>query len=108
MVWLTDEHDRIMPRRLRVLRAIVEYRTAHGYSPTLREVAQIVGRHKTTVFEHVIELRRSGYLAPHTPAQQRTMIPTEKGVAAVNRTQAGRTPYGAHGAADPAENGGGA
>lgn len=47
----------------RVLEAIIQYINRHGYAPTLREIAEIVGvTSPATVHEHVIALIQKGYL----------------------------------------------
>jgi SOS-response transcriptional repressor LexA len=43
-----------------LLRAIREYQGAHGYSPTLREMARAIGRGTTATHTRLARLRREG------------------------------------------------
>ena len=49
-------------RQHRVLEFIRSYQGERGLSPTLEEVARHIGVHRVTVFGHVRELVRKGYL----------------------------------------------
>ncbi len=43
----------LTPKQLRILQLIRDHRIAHGYSPTMQELADELGVSKVTVFEHV-------------------------------------------------------
>ncbi len=46
-----------------VLSIISEFYRQHGYPPTIRQVCELVGTSSpSTVHEHVVALRRKGYL----------------------------------------------
>jgi SOS-response transcriptional repressor LexA len=44
------------------LDTIKAYIVAHDKSPTLQEIADLMGVSKVTIFEHVTELERKGYI----------------------------------------------
>jgi repressor LexA len=52
----------LTPKQLHVLRRIRDHRLAHGYSPTMQELADELGVSKVTIFEHVEALIRKGAL----------------------------------------------
>ena len=52
----------LTPRQLQIATRIRDYRSAHGYSPTLQELADELGVSKVTVFEHVGALVKKGVL----------------------------------------------
>ena len=52
----------LTPKQFRILRLIRDYRIAHGYSPTMQELAEELGISKVTVFEHVEALIKKGAL----------------------------------------------
>ncbi len=43
----------LTPKQLKILQLIRDHRIAHGYSPTMQELADELGVSKVTVFEHV-------------------------------------------------------
>jgi len=53
----------ITPRQLQVLRAVAELQQSRCYSPTIAEVAEVLGVSRTTAFEHIAVLREKGLLA---------------------------------------------
>jgi len=53
---------RLTPKQLRILTLIRDYQRKHGYSPTMQELADVLGVTKVTVFEHVTGLERKGLL----------------------------------------------
>jgi len=53
---------RLTPKQLRVLTLIRDYQRKHGYSPTMQELADVLGVTKVTVFEHVTGLEKKGVL----------------------------------------------
>jgi repressor LexA len=52
----------LTPKQLRILRLIRDYQRKHGYSPTMQEIADVLGVTKVTVFEHVTGLEKKGLL----------------------------------------------
>src|SRR5690349_24483547 len=48
----------LTPRQTDVIVAIRNYRHLHGYSPTMQELADMLGTSKVTIFEHVGALER--------------------------------------------------
>ncbi len=52
----------LTPKQLRILRLIRDHRIAHGYSPTMQELADELGVSKVTVFEHIEALIKKGAL----------------------------------------------
>lgn len=55
---------RLTPRQLQVLTLIRDYQNKHGYSPTMQELADMLGVNKVTVFEHVTGLEKKRSAAP--------------------------------------------
>ena len=53
---------RLTPKQLRILTLIRDYQRKHGYSPTMQELADVLGVTKVTVFEHVAGLEKKGLL----------------------------------------------
>src|SRR5262249_45577153 len=52
----------ITERQHRVLEFVRDFRARRGLAPTLEEIAKFLGVHRVTVFGHVRELIRKGYL----------------------------------------------
>jgi repressor LexA len=52
----------LTPKQFKILQLIRDYRIAHGYSPTMQELADALGISKVTVFEHVEALIKKGAL----------------------------------------------
>jgi len=48
------------PIQARIVEYIMQYRDVHGYSPTLQEIADHIGRSKVTVLAHVRTLQHKG------------------------------------------------
>ena len=59
----TESAIRLTPRQLELLRMIDEYQQSRCYSPTLAEMATALNISRSTVFEHIAELRRKGLLS---------------------------------------------
>ncbi len=53
---------RLTPKQLRILTLIRDYQRKRGYSPTMQELADVLGVTKVTVFEHVAVLEKKGLL----------------------------------------------
>ena len=60
---LTESAIRLTPRQLELLRMIAEYQQSRCYSPTLAEMAAALNISRSTVFEHISELRGKGLLS---------------------------------------------
>ena len=56
----TENH--LTPRQLQLLRAIASFQVSRCYSPTIAELANKLGISRSTVFEHIGELRRKDLL----------------------------------------------
>jgi repressor LexA len=64
-------------RQREILTFFETYRSRHGISPTLEEIAQSLGVNKVTVFGHVAELERKGVLARSKRGISRGLQPVE-------------------------------
>jgi len=49
---------------MEILQTFKQYQIQKRYSPTMRELAEHLGKSRTTVFEHCAALREKGYLTP--------------------------------------------
>ena len=63
---LKNPAERITPRQLAVLRLIAQFEGSQCYSPTIAELADELGVSRTTVFEHITELRKKELLTSST------------------------------------------
>ncbi|MCK4602475.1 MAG: transcriptional repressor LexA [Phycisphaerae bacterium] len=68
----------VTPRQLEILRYIRDYRSRHGYSPTMQEIGDQVGLTKVTVFEHVGALERKGLLIRGAKHKARSLRVSER------------------------------
>lgn len=74
----------LTPKQLHILTRIRDFRLAHGYSPTLQELASELGVSRVTVFEHVEALIEKGLLrrrrnkARSLELTPRAVLPHEK------------------------------
>jgi len=59
----TNPTTQVTPRQLQVLRIVAEFQQSQCYSPTIAEVAEVLGVSRTTAFEHIGALREKGLLA---------------------------------------------
>ncbi|MEI8196319.1 MAG: transcriptional repressor LexA [Phycisphaerae bacterium] len=67
------------PKQLNILIAIRDFRVRNGYSPTMQELADLLGVSKVTIFEHVEALeRKSLILRAHNRARSLEIAPTVK------------------------------
>ncbi len=71
------------PAQARILRMIVEYRSANGMNPTHRELAQRAGLAHATVWEHIEALREKN-LIRHV-RNHRSCYLTEEAIAWLGR-----------------------
>ena len=55
--------DRLTPRQLQLLKAIHLFQASRCYSPTIGELSLQLGTSRSTVFEHIAELRKKGLLS---------------------------------------------
>jgi len=53
----------VTPRQMEILTFLRDFRSRHGYSPTLQEIGDALGLTKVTVFEHVVALEKKGALS---------------------------------------------
>jgi len=67
----------LTPRQIQLLKAIVSFQQSRCYSPTLAELACELGISRSTVFEHIAELRKKGLLSA-CPGRARSLKPTSK------------------------------
>ncbi|MHC4720941.1 MAG: LexA family protein, partial [Planctomycetota bacterium] len=54
---LKKSTNQLTPRQLQLLTAINSFQTSQCYSPTMAELASELGISRSTVFEHIAELR---------------------------------------------------
>jgi repressor LexA len=69
--------SRLTPRQLQLLKVICSFQTSQCYSPTLAELASELHISRSTVFEHITELRKKGLLSAY-PGRARSLNPTSK------------------------------
>lgn len=71
----------LTPRQKQVFRVVVEYIAAHGFAPTVREIADAIGISSTNgVGDHIAALERKGWLE-RTPYKARGLKVTAGPVA---------------------------
>lgn len=62
-----------------VLDCFEEFHTKHGYSPTYRQVSEMMGGGSTSAVSYAVDtLIEMGYITPGVEGQVRTRIPTYK------------------------------
>ncbi|UCF42818.1 MAG: transcriptional repressor LexA [Planctomycetota bacterium] len=69
--------NQLTPRQLQLLTAINSFQTGQYYSPTMAELASELGISRSTVFEHIAELRRKRLLST-SPGRARSLNLTSK------------------------------
>ncbi|MCK4625616.1 MAG: transcriptional repressor LexA [Phycisphaerae bacterium] len=52
----------VTPRQMEVLKFVRDYRSRHGYSPTMQEIGNQMHVSRVTVFEHIGALEKKGLL----------------------------------------------
>jgi repressor LexA len=67
----------LTPRQLQLLRMIVRFQEKHCYSPTLAEMATELNISRSTIFEHIAELRKKGLLSVY-PNKARSLKVSSK------------------------------
>ncbi len=55
--------ENLTPRKLEILRLINEFTNSQHYSPTIQELASLLRKSRTTVFEHCAVLQEKGLLS---------------------------------------------
>jgi repressor LexA len=66
----------VTPRQLEIMRFLRDFRSQHGYSPTMQEIGDRMGLTKVTVFEHVGALERKGLLIRGAKHRARSLRPS--------------------------------
>lgn len=84
-------HTNITPRQLQVLRQIAEYISRNGYSPTIARIAKELGIARSTVFEHIGELRKKALLR-NQPGRAHSLSLTEKAGELLENLDSHRSP----------------
>jgi repressor LexA len=69
--------SQLTPRQLQLLNVIDRFQTSQCYSPTMAELASELGISRSTVFEHIAELRRKRLLST-LPGRARSLNLTSK------------------------------
>jgi repressor LexA len=67
----------LTPRQMQILRKIANFADRYCYSPTIAELAGRLNISRSTVFEHIAELRRKGLLC-ESPLKARSLKPTPR------------------------------
>ncbi len=75
--------EQLTPRQLQLLKAIADSWANLSYSPTIAELAQTLNLSRSTVFEHITELRKKVLLSAR-PARARSLQPTSKALKLLN------------------------
>ncbi len=65
------------PRQLQLLKAIMTFADRHCYLPTIAELSNELQLSRSTVFEHIAELRRKSLIC-ESPGKARSLKPTQK------------------------------
>jgi len=73
----TEARSSLTPRKIQLLRLVHAFHESRCYSPTLGELASRLGISRSTVFEHIAELRRKGLLSA-CPGKARSLMLTSK------------------------------
>ncbi|MFI5891952.1 LexA family protein [Actinoplanes sp. NPDC051513] len=63
----------LTPPRRRILAAIRDFHTWHGYAPTVRELADLVGMAPSSVQYQLGELRQAGWIR-RAPNRSRALV----------------------------------
>lgn len=73
----------LTPRQLQLLKAIHTFQASQCFSPTIAELASELNVARSTVFEHIAELRRKDLLSA-SPARARSLNLTSKALKLLN------------------------
>ena len=68
---------RLTPRQLQLLRMVARFQENRCYSPTLAEMASELNISRSTVYEHIAELRKKGLLSD-SPNKARSLKVSSK------------------------------
>jgi len=71
---------RMTPRQLQLLDAIAASRRGNCCSPTITELARRLNLSRSTIFEHIAQLREKGLLSAE-PGRARSLMPTSEALA---------------------------
>ncbi len=85
----------ITPRQLQLLSAITAFADRHCYLPTIAELAEQLNVSRSTVFEHIAELRRKGLLC-ESKLLARSLKPTPKALKLLKQTTANHPQEDSH------------
>ncbi|MHC4264504.1 MAG: transcriptional repressor LexA [Planctomycetota bacterium] len=78
----------LTPRKIQLLKLISHFQESRCYSPTLEELASRLGISRSTVFEHIAELRRKELLSA-SPGKARSLVLTPKAQELLERVSEG-------------------
>jgi repressor LexA len=78
----------LTPRKIQLLKLISHFQESRCYSPTLEELASRLGISRSTVFEHIAELRRRELLSA-SPGKARSLVLTPKAQELLERVSEG-------------------
>jgi len=81
----------LTPRQLQLLKAITSSLDSRCYSPTIAELADELGISRSTVFEHIAELRKKDLLRA-SPGKARSLKPTLRAQKLLSRIEDGISP----------------
>jgi len=77
---ITESAPHVTPRQMQLLKAIAVGLRNNCCSPTIAELARDLDLSRSTVFEHIAQLREKGLLAG-TPGRARSLTPTPEALA---------------------------
>ena len=81
----------LTPRQLQLLRVISSSLASRCYSPTIAELAEELRISRSTVFEHIAELRKKDLLRA-SPARARSLRPTSKAQKLLSHIESSSSP----------------
>ena len=73
----TNQRQLLTPRQLQLLKTIASFEMSQCYSPTIAELASKLEISRSTIFEHISELRKKGHLSA-SPGKARSLKLTSK------------------------------
>ena len=81
---------KLTPRQMQLLNYIAKFNISRCYSPTIAELASKLQISRSTVFEHIAELRKKGFLSA-SPGKARSLKITSKAQKLLNKITTQRT-----------------
>ncbi len=78
----------LTPAKIEMLKVFYHYQQNKPYSPTMRELAEVSGKSRATVFEHCVALQESGLLCA-SREKVRSLKLTEQAVELLENLEAG-------------------